>query len=121
MGPLRYLDCVMVLAAAPFVVLAELPVTGYLVGAAAWLVQRLLGAIVERKARAARDAKTFTGLLLASTLGRAWLVGLTILAAGQAGEREDGLMAAVLILAAFTVYFATTLILRPHERKPTNP
>jgi hypothetical protein len=49
-------------------------------------------------------------------MGRAWLAGLTILAAGLAGEREDGLTAAILVLAAFTVYFVLSLIVRP-ERK----
>jgi hypothetical protein len=42
---------------------------------------------------------------------RTWLVALTILAVGLAGERHDGLMAAVTVLAAFTVYFAMSLIL----------
>jgi hypothetical protein len=35
---------------------------------------------------------------------------------GVASDREDGLMAALLALVAFTVYFATTLIIRPMER-----
>jgi hypothetical protein len=42
---------------------------------------------------------------------RSWLVALTILAVGLAGQREDGLMAAIVVLAAFTVYFAMSLIL----------
>jgi hypothetical protein len=49
-------------------------------------------------------------------MGRAWLLGLTILLVGIEGEREDGLMAALLALVAFTVYFATSLLLRPTER-----
>jgi hypothetical protein len=49
-------------------------------------------------------------------MGRAWLVGLTILLVGLEGERADGLMAALLALVAFTLYLATTLILRPLER-----
>ena len=47
-------------------------------------------------------------------MGRAWILGITILVVGLAGEREDGLMAALLALVAFTVYLATTLVLRPH-------
>jgi hypothetical protein len=51
-------------------------------------------------------------------MGRAWVVGLTILALGLGVSRKDGLMAALLALVAFTVYLATTLILRPLERNP---
>ena len=47
-------------------------------------------------------------------MGRAWILGITILVVGLAGEREDGLMAALLALVAFTVYLATTLVLAPH-------
>ena len=54
-------------------------------------------------------------------MGRAWLLGLTILVVGLAGSREDGLMAALLALVAFTVYFATTLALRPMERNTPRP
>jgi hypothetical protein len=52
---------------------------------------------------------------------RVWLVGLTILAVGLLGERQDGLTAGITVLAAFTVYFATALILRPLERKSSSP
>ena len=54
-----------------------------------------------RTIRAARSGSTSRG-----SLGRAWIVGGAILAVGLAGEREDGLIAAVLVAVAFTVYFA---------------
>jgi hypothetical protein len=117
----RWLDVILVVLAAPFVLLAGLPVLGYAVGAAAWIVNRVAGAQVERLARARPDVRTAVGLNLAALIARAWLVGLTILAVGLAGEREDGLTAAVLLLAAFTLYFVTSLLLRPHERKASRP
>ena len=116
----RWLDVALLVASVPVLLLAGLPQLGVLIGAGAWVLNRVLGAFLESKARNARDMKTQTGLLLASTMGRAWLAGLTILAAGLAGEREDGLTAAILVLAAFTVYFVMSLILRP-ERKTSNP
>jgi len=57
-------------------------------------------------------------LNLTVLLGRVWVVGLSILAVGLAAEREDGLVAALVALVAFTVYLATSLIIRPLERKP---
>src|SRR3954447_6209909 len=114
----RYLDVVVVLLAAPFVVLTGAPVLGYVVGAVVWILTRLAGVAVERYARARKDPRAAVGLSFAVLMGRAWVVGLTILAVGLAVSREDGLMAALLALVAFTVYLATSLILRPLERNP---
>lgn len=120
-GIARWTDVILVVAAAPFVVLMELPVLGYVAGGAAWVVSRVIGHFVERRGRASGDLRTMAGLTLVSSLGRAWLVGLTILAVGLAGEREDGLTAALLVLVAFTLYLVVQVALRPLERKPSNP
>jgi hypothetical protein len=118
---LRYLDVILVVLAAPFVVLTDLPVLGYAVGAAAWIVQRLIGARVEAAMRKQKDVRTVVGLALGASLGRAFLVGLTILAVGLAGARADGATAGFVVLIAFTVYLASALALRPLERNTPNP
>ncbi|MBA2517152.1 MAG: hypothetical protein H0V22_07555 [Solirubrobacterales bacterium] len=115
----RWIDVVLVVAAAPFVLLTGLPVLGYVVGASGWVMSRVIGYAVERRARASDNIRTQTGLTLFSSLGRAWLVGLTILVVGLMGKREDGLTAAVLALLAFTVYLVTAIALRPLDRKPS--
>ena len=117
----RWLDVVLVVLAAPFVILTGLPVLGYAVGAAAWIVNRALGVLVERRATAQADVRRAVGMNVGALIARSWLVGLTILAVGLAGEREDGLTAAILLLAAFTLYFVSSLLLRPLERNTTRP
>ena len=117
----RYLDIVVVLMAAPFVVAFEAPIVGYVVGAGAWIIQRIAGIAIERRAARSDDYKTALGLNMASLVLRAWLIGLTILAVGLIADREDGLTAGITVLVAFTVYFATSLILRPLERKQPRP
>jgi hypothetical protein len=114
----RYLDVVIVVLAAPFVILTGAPVLGYLVGAGAWILTRIAGVAAERAARQRTDARAVAALNLAVLLGRVWIVGLSILAVGLAADREDGLMAALTALVAFTVYLATSLIIRPLERNP---
>jgi hypothetical protein len=113
----RYLDVAVVILAAPFVVLMGGPVLGYVVGATAWIVTRIGGALVERYART-RDVKTQLALNFGVLMGRVWIVGIAILVVGRTADRADGLMAALVALAAFTIYLATTLILRPSERNP---
>jgi hypothetical protein len=115
----RWIDVVLVVAAAPFVLLTGLPALGYVVGAVAWVVTRVLAHLVERRAQASKDPKKVAGLTLFTGLGRAWLLGLTILVVGLAGAREDGLTAAILIAAAFTTYLVTGLATRPQRRKPS--
>jgi hypothetical protein len=113
----RWLDVILVVLAAPFVVLMDLPVLGYTVGALAWILNRGIGVWVERIAARQDDVRRAVGLNLGVLIARSWLVGLSILAVGLAGDREDGLTAAVLLLAAFTLYFVTSLLTRSLEGK----
>ena len=117
----RYLDIIVVLLAAPFVLLLGAPTLGYVVGATAWIIQRVAAVTIERRAERSGDVKTALGLNMASLVLRAWLIGLTILAVGLIADREDGLTAGITVLVAFTVYFATSLLIRPLERKSSRP
>ncbi len=119
LAPVRYLDIVLVVLAAPFVVLMELPVVGYAVGGGAWIFQRLVAAAVDRAARRQADYRKALGLGMASSMARSWLVALAILIVGLTAEREDGLTAGIVVLVAFTVYLATSLSLRALERTPS--
>jgi hypothetical protein len=112
----RYLDVVLVVLAAPFIVLMGAPVLGYVAGGAAWIAGRVIGVALERWARATKDPRGQVAVGFAVLMGRAWVLGLTILLVGIEGKRQDGLMAALLALVAFTVYFTTTLLIRPLER-----
>jgi hypothetical protein len=117
----RYLDIVVVVLAAPFVILLGAPVLGYVVAAFAWILQRAAGVTIERRAERSGDMRTSLGLNMASLVLRAWLIGLTILAVGLIAEREDGLTAGITVLVAFTVYFVASLVTRPLERKSSTP
>ena len=109
---LRYLDVCLVLATAPFVLIAGMPMLGYLVGACAWLLTRAGTALVHERARHVCDPKVKAGLQVAGMMGRVWIVALAVILARYAGSKDDGIMAAALVLAAFTVYFVMSLITR---------
>jgi hypothetical protein len=110
---LRYLDVCLVLATAPFVLVGGMPVLGYLVGALAWLLTRLGTAYVYERARRIADPKVKAGLQVAGMMGRVWIVALAVILAKYAGSKSDGIMAAAVVLAAFTVYFAMSFVMRP--------
>lgn len=118
---LRYFDVALVILAAPFVILMNGPVLGYAVAGGTWIASRLIANAIERSARNAKTPRAQVGISFSVLMGRAWLMAIAILVVGIAGERKDGLAAALVALVAFTVYFATTLITRPTERnKPTS-
>lgn len=112
---LRYLDLWVLLLALPLFLLAGLPMIGYAVAAAAWLVQRGIDALATRKAKNTDDPRTVVGVLAASMIGRGWLVAGSIFAVGLAAEREDGLAAAVLCISLFTIYFTARMVTRPFD------
>lgn len=117
MASLRWIDVILVVAIAPFVLLTGVPALGYVVGAGAWIATRLLASLVERRAAASDNPKTVAGLMLFTGLGRAWLLGLSILVVGLAGSRKDGLTAAIVVAAAFTLYLALGIAMGPKRRK----
>ena len=115
---LRYLDVCLVAATAPLVVLGGMPTFGYLVGACAWLLTRFGAALVHDRARRSGDPKLKAGLHVAAMMGRVWLVAGAVLLARFAGSKDDGIMAAALVLAAFTVYFVMSFATREGPLAP---
>lgn len=95
---------------------AGFPIVGWVTGAGAWAIQRLISEFVIRKAESATDPRTKVGLLAGSMIGRGWLVAGIIIAVGL-GNNSAGLSAAVLFLAVFTLQFTMTLAMRPYETK----
>ena len=118
---LRWIDVILVVAAAPFVLLMGAPALGFLAGAVAWILTRIAGDALERRATESDDPRKAAGLIIGTGLGRAWALGLTILAVGLLGEREDGLTAAITVFVAFSVYLAARIANRPQRGKPVNP
>jgi hypothetical protein len=104
---------VLLALALPVFVLADLPLLGYAVAAAAWLSQRAVQAWAAQRVTddlAAGERRSAIAVKAWSTMGRVWLVAGAVLAVGLIAEREDGLAAAVLAAVLFTVQFASEAI-----------
>jgi hypothetical protein len=115
---LRYLDLVLLLAALPVFLAADLPMTAYAVIAGVWVVQyaiefganRAIAGAAER-----RDRRAAMGWMGATGLARAWIASLAVLLVGLIDSKHAGLAAAVLALILFTVHLSTRVILRMLE------
>ncbi|HEX4463627.1 MAG TPA: hypothetical protein VH042_03180 [Solirubrobacterales bacterium] len=109
MSPPKYVDLFALAAALVVFVLADLPLVGFAVGAAVWLVQRGVLALAKRRADEALangNRQKAMGMVAATTLGRVWLMATAVLVVGLLAGREDGLAAAILVLCLFTLSFA---------------
>jgi hypothetical protein len=109
MSPPKYVDLFALAAALVVFVVADLPMVGFAAGAAAWLAQRGIQALANRRANQALangNRQLAMGTIAATTLGRVWLMATAVLVVGLAVEREAGLAAALLVLVLFTVSFA---------------
>jgi hypothetical protein len=112
---LRYLDLVLLAVALPVFLVADLPMTGYIVIAGVWILlygieigaNRAIAGAVER-----RDRTAAMGWLGATGLARAWTVALAVLIVGLAAGKPAGLAAAVLAAILFTVHLGTRVLLR---------
>lgn len=110
----RYFDLLLLAAALPVFLAADLPILGYAVLAGVWLAQLGIELLAERRANSALaegDRRQAMGWIGATTLARVWLIALAVLLVGLA-EREAGLAAAVLAVVLFTVHLLGRLLAR---------
>ena len=125
MTALRYVDLVLLWLTVPFVLVLGAPLLGVLLAAVVWTIQRIVALAVDRKAAKRATAREAIGLNMATMFARMWLIVCTIVAAGVGGSRRDGVAAAAVLLVAFTVSLAATLLQRTLSRAggapPTSP
>ena len=111
----HYLDLIVLALTLPVFLAAGFPVLGWVAGGGAWVAQRILCEVLERRARASEDIRTVAGLTAGSMIARGWLVALAVFIVGVTTDNETGLAAAVLVIALFTVYFTANMVMRPFE------
>jgi hypothetical protein len=112
---LRYFDVVLIVVAAPIMLLIGVPAVGYLVGAGTWIALRALGVAADRYATASRDSSKQISIRLSFMLTRLFLLALAVIAARQA-SRDDGLAALVVVAVAFTFSMAAMVGTRSSSR-----
>src|SRR5205807_1521574 len=112
MPMLRYMDVVLISAAAPILLLMGVPAVGYGVGAGAWFLVRLIGAATERYAATGSANQALT-IRLVFMISRLFLLALTVVLVRQGSGRDAGLTALLVIVFAFSVALATEMLTRP--------
>jgi hypothetical protein len=113
----RNVDVVLVVLATPVALAIGAPSFGCLVGAVAWILQSVMRHADQRLVVRAAEPRTRLGLTLFEAFGRIWLLAGAIVLAGVVGGRPDGLTAALVICAAYSVAFAIRVL----SGRPTPP
>jgi len=120
MPVLRYFDVVLIVVAAPIMLLIGVPALGYGLGAGSWIVLRAVGLGVERAALSVA-ANQMIAIRMGYMLGRLFLLALAVIVARQSGSRGDGLTALVVIVLAFTLQLGLSAVARPERAGPARP
>ncbi len=113
---MAYLDVVLVVLAAPIVLLTGVSAVGYGAGGGAWLVLRAIGMVVERTAGSSADARQQISLRMAYMLGRLFLLALAVVLARRESQNA-GLAALVVVVVAFTAQLMTSAASRPRKAR----
>lgn len=109
----RNVDVLVLALALPLFLAAGLPLAGYAAGAGAWIAQRAVKAVTERRATATDDLRNKMALIVGGMIGRGWIAAGAVFGVGVAAGDDAGLSAALLFLATFTLWFTVRLFLRP--------
>jgi hypothetical protein len=117
LGVLRYLDVVLVVIATVPALAYGVPVTGWVIGAGGWIVQRVIGEVDRRWVRSAKTPRAQLGVSLFEGFARIWLLAIVIIVADLVGGRADGETAALVICGAYSVAFVIKVFSGPPQRK----
>ena len=117
MNAICFLDVVAVLVGAVPALLLGVPALGYAIAGGAWILQRLIAVGERRFLVRVDDTRRYLGARLFASFGRIWLLAGAIIASGVIGGRVDGLTAAVVIFAAYSIAFAIRIASGPPERE----
>jgi hypothetical protein len=121
MFALRYLDGIAVLLVVPLALLAGTSPAGYGIGAATWLALRALGVAVDRHASAISSVSQQVAARLAYRFSRVLLLVGAVVLARKAGSGEEAVTVLVVIVSAFTIQLAWSMVDRsPRPRHPTD-
>jgi hypothetical protein len=111
--PLAYLDVVVLVVAAPIMLLIGVPAVGYLAGAGVWIVLRAVGVLIDRVVPSLGDPRGEVTVRLSYLLGRLFLLAIAVIVVRNGSGRDDGLTALVVIVFAFTMQLVLSFLTRP--------
>jgi hypothetical protein len=117
MGALRYIDVVLMIVAAPILLLIGVPAVGYGVAGGVWLGLRVIEIGVNKYA-AALGGPTRELLIrqLVFPLVRIFVLAITVILVRQQAGKDAGVTALALVVFVFTIHLGISFAERPRAR-----
>jgi hypothetical protein len=113
---LSYFDVIVLVIAAPIMLLIGVPATGYAIGAGAWIALRVIGVGIERAAGTTTVMNRQIGLRLGYMLGRLFALAIAVILVRKSDGQDAGLTCLAVVVFAFTIQLATSALTRPRTR-----
>lgn len=117
MPVLSYFDVVVLVVAAPIMLLIGVPAAGYGIGAGAWIALRAIGVGVDRVASGTAAMNRSVGLRLGFMLGRLFALAIAVILVRQSDGQNAGLACLAVVVAAFTIQLFTSALNRPRSSR----
>jgi hypothetical protein len=114
---LRYFDVILLVVAAPILLLIGVSATGYLIATGVWIGLRVIGIGAERLAEGSKDAGRAIGLRLGYMLARLFALAITVILVRKSDGQDAGLAALVVVVAAFTIAMGLSAATRPRRTR----
>lgn len=112
---LRYFDVVLIVAAAPIMLLIGVSAPGYGAGAGVWILLRAVGEVIERVAQKAPPNQQIS-IRLGFLIGRLFALAITVILVRKASGQDAGLTALLVIVFAYTVSLFLSFVNRPRSK-----
>jgi hypothetical protein len=110
------MDVVLVVVAAPILLLIGVPAVGYGVGAGVWIALRALAVGIDRYAASLGDMRRELPLRLGFLIGRLFVLAMTVILVRKGSGQDAGLTALLVIVFAYTVSLFLSALNRPKSR-----
>jgi hypothetical protein len=116
MSVLSFFDVLVLVVAAPVMILIGVPAAGYGIGAGAWIALRAIGVGVEGVAADTTVMNRAIGLRLGFMMGRLFSLAIAVILVRKDDGQNAGLACLAVIVFAFTVQLVTSALTRPRKR-----
>jgi hypothetical protein len=123
---LSYMDLVLLVVAAPIMLLIGVSASGYCIAAGSWVLLRLLGVGVERYAAATQEANRQIGVRMGYMLGRLFTLAIVVILVRKSDGQDAGIAALAVVVFVFTAQLVLSALTRPRSTRarstpPTRP
>ena len=112
---LSFADVVLLVVAAPIMLLIGVSAPGYCIAGGAWVVLRAMGVAVERYATATPDPNRQIAVRMGYMLGRLFTLAIVVILVRKSDGQDAGIAALAVVVFVFTAQLVLSALTRPRR------